>query len=73
VADPGRRPPAQLSAGQLDRYARQLTRCLKALATDAPIRGDVQQELANVQAEQHHRAATAATPPAPGLTTPARR
>ena len=34
----------------------QLTRCLKALGTDAPIRGDVQRELATVRAEQESRA-----------------
>jgi hypothetical protein len=63
MADPARRcPPGQLSTGQLDRYARQLARCLKALATDAPIRAEVQQELAEVRAEQHHRA-TAVPPP----------
>ena len=55
---PDRRRPGQLSAGQLDRYAGQLTRCLKALATDAPIRAEVQQELADVHAEQHARATT---------------
>jgi hypothetical protein len=57
--------PGQLSAGQLDRYASQLTRCLKALATDAPIRAEVQQELADVRAEQHARTATAPPPAAP--------
>jgi hypothetical protein len=75
MADPGRLPPAQLTAGQLDRYARQLARCLKALATDAPIRADVQQELIDVCAEQHHRA-TAAVPPdtaVPAPDTAARR
>ena len=75
MADPGRCPPAQLTAGQLDRYARQLARCLKALALDAPIRADVQQELADVHTEQHHRATTA-TPlsaPDPALNTAACR
>jgi hypothetical protein len=39
------RPPvADLTARQLDRYGNQLTRCLKTLGTDAPIR-----------AEQDHR------------------
>jgi hypothetical protein len=56
TADPGRRPPGQLTAVQLDRYARQLARCLKALGTDAPIRAEVQQELADLRAEQHARA-----------------
>ena len=42
--------------GQLDLYGNQLTRCLKALGTDAPIRADVQRELATVRTEQDHRA-----------------
>jgi aminoglycoside phosphotransferase (APT) family kinase protein len=63
TAGPGRRPPGQLTAGQLDRYARQLARCLKALGTDAPIRAEVQQELIDVRAEQHARATAV---PAPG-------
>jgi hypothetical protein len=62
ITDPGRCPPGQLTAVQLDRYARQLARCLKALGTDAPIRAEVQQELTDVHAEQHARAA--AVPPA---------
>jgi len=49
-------PVGQLTARQLDLYANQLTRCLKALGTDAPIRADVQRELATVRAEQDHRA-----------------
>lgn len=53
-------PVGQLTAGQLDRYGNQLTRCLKALGTDAPIRADVQRELATVRAEQDHRAKQAA-------------
>jgi hypothetical protein len=57
MAEPARRsPPGQLTTSHLDRYARQLARCLKALATDAPIRAGVQQELADVRAEQDHRA-----------------
>ena len=50
--------PGRLTARQLDRYASQLTRCLKALGTDAPIRADVQRELATVRAEQESRAST---------------
>ena len=46
----------QLTARQLDVYASQLARCLKALGTDAPIRADVQRELATVRAEQESRA-----------------
>jgi hypothetical protein len=69
MADPARRPPGQLTTSQLDRYARQLTRCLKALATDAPIRAEVQQELTDVRAEQHHRATGAAPAVAAGPAT----
>ena len=50
--------PSQLTTRQLDLYASQLTRCLKALGTDAPIRADVQRELATVRAEQESRAST---------------
>ena len=53
-------PVGQLAAGQLDRYRNQLTRCLKALGTDAPIRAEVQRELATVRTEQDHRAKQAA-------------
>jgi hypothetical protein len=63
ITGPGRRRPGQLTAVQLDRYARQLARCLKALGTDAPIRAEVQQELTDVRTEQHARA-TAGPPPA---------
>jgi hypothetical protein len=67
MADPARRcPPGQLSTGQLDRYARQLARCLKALAAEAPIRAEVQQGLADVRAEQDHRATASAPPADPG-------
>jgi hypothetical protein len=60
--DPGR--VAQLTARDLDRYGNQLTRCLKALGADAPIRADVQRELATVRAEQESRqkAGQCATP-----------
>jgi hypothetical protein len=53
-------PVGQLTVRQLDLYSTQLTRCLKALGTDAPIRADVQRELATVRAEQDHRARLAA-------------
>jgi hypothetical protein len=52
--------PGQLTARQLDLYAGQLARCLKTLGTDAPIRADVQRELATVRAEQESRASNAA-------------
>ena len=45
----------QLTARQLDRYASQLARCLKALAP-TPRSADVQRELATVRAEQETRA-----------------
>jgi hypothetical protein len=57
MPDDPRRPVAQLTARELDLYGNQLTRCLKALGTDAPIRADVQRELAAVHAEQQSRAA----------------
>jgi hypothetical protein len=56
MPDEQRRPVGQLTTRQLDHYGNQLTRCLKALGTDAPIRADVQRELAIVRAEQDHRA-----------------
>lgn len=55
-----RRSVGQLTARELDLYGKQLARCLKALGTDAPIRVDVQRELATVRAEQDHRARLAA-------------
>ena len=42
----------------LGRYANQLTRCLKALDTRAPIRARVQHELAEVRAELGTRGGT---------------
>jgi hypothetical protein len=60
------RDPGQLTARQLDLYASQLARCLKALGTDAPIRGDVQRELATVRAEQESRASPASPLPRGG-------
>jgi hypothetical protein len=60
MRDDYRRPVGQLTARQLDLYGNQLTRCLKALGTDAPVRADVQRELATVRAEQDQRAKPAA-------------
>lgn len=60
MPDDHRRPVDRLTARQLDFYGNQLTRCLKALGTDAPIRADVQRELAAVRTEQDHRAKQAA-------------
>jgi hypothetical protein len=51
----------QLADRELDLYGNQLTRCLKALGTNAPIRADVQRELVTVRAEQDSR--TSATAP----------
>jgi hypothetical protein len=45
----------QLTTRELDLYGSQLARCLKALGTDAPIRADVQRELATVRAERESR------------------
>ena len=56
MPDPPRPQVIQLTGGELDRYANQLARCLKALDTAAPIRAHVQRELAQVRAEQDTRA-----------------
>jgi hypothetical protein len=56
VPDDGRDQIGQLTTGELDRYAHQLIRCLKALDTTAPIRDHVQHELITVRAEQGTRA-----------------
>jgi hypothetical protein len=45
----------QFPARELDLYGNQLARCLQALGTDAPIRADIQRELATVRAEQASR------------------
>ncbi len=58
--DQHRRPVGQLTTRELDLYGNQLARCLKTLGIDAPIRSDVQRELATVRAEQDHRARQAA-------------
>jgi hypothetical protein len=60
MREESRRPVAQLTTRELDLYGNQLTRCLKALGAEAPIRADVQRELATVRAEQDHRAKQAA-------------
>ena len=54
--DRDRCQPVQLESRELDLYGSQLARCLKALGTNAPIRADVQHELATVRAEQQSRA-----------------
>ena len=58
MADPRRDQFTQLNASGLDGYAHQLTRCLKALSTTAPIRVHVQDELIAVRAEQRARTAS---------------
>jgi hypothetical protein len=50
-----RRPVSQLSIRELDLYGNQLERRLKALSTGAPIRADVQRELAAVHAVRQPR------------------
>jgi len=57
MPDDHRDPIGQLTARELERYANQLARCLKALDTRAPIRARVQDELTMVRAEQQSRAA----------------
>jgi hypothetical protein len=57
--DEHRHQIGQLATRELDLYGSQLARCLKALGTDAPIRADVQRELATVRAEQDSRARAA--------------
>jgi hypothetical protein len=45
----------RIAARELDLYGNQLARCLQALGTAAPIRADIQRELAAVRAEQAAR------------------
>ncbi|MGD0243123.1 MAG: hypothetical protein ABSB59_22800 [Streptosporangiaceae bacterium] len=59
-----RRPVSQLSTREVDLYGNQFERCLKALSTDAPIRADVQRELAAVHALRQSRI-QASQPPRP--------
>jgi len=68
LTDSHRDQISQLTPGELDRYAAQLARCLKALATTAPIRAHVQDELAAVRAEQDARP-TADAPAEPAAST----
>jgi len=56
-----RRTVSQLSIRELDLYGNQLERCLKALGTDAPIRADIQRELAAVHGTRKSR--NQASPP----------
>jgi hypothetical protein len=59
----------RLTTRQLGLYAYQLARCLKALGTDAPIRAEVQRELATVRAEQQARATPGESQPPSRPTT----
>jgi hypothetical protein len=56
VPDDHRLRIGQFPARELDLYGNQLARCLQALGTNAPIRADIQRELATVLAEQASRA-----------------
>jgi hypothetical protein len=70
--DEHRRPIGRFPARELDLYGNQLARCLQALGTNAPIRADVQRELATVRAEQDARASASEpgrSPDVSGLTT----
>jgi hypothetical protein len=58
MPDDHRAEIVQLTSRELDRYANQLTRCLKALDTRAPIRARVQHELVQVRGEQDTRTRT---------------
>ena len=69
--DDHRRRIGQLAGRELDLYGNQLSRCLQALGTTAPIRADIQHELATVRAEQAARASASEpgrTPDLSGLT-----
>jgi hypothetical protein len=65
MPDDHRHRIGRLATRELDLYGNELARCLKALGTQAPIRADVQRELATVHAEQHSRA-SGSEPCAPG-------
>jgi hypothetical protein len=65
--DDHRRRIVQLASRELNLYGNQLARCLQALGTTAPIRADIQRELATVRAEQAARASTSEPGRAPDL------
>ena len=54
-------PLPALTTYELSRYRRQLEHALKALPGHAPVRGQLQQRLAEVMAEQHSRTQTPAS------------
>jgi hypothetical protein len=65
--DDHRRRIVQLANRELDLYGNQLARCLQALGTTAPIRADIQRELATVRAEQASRASVSEPGRAPDV------
>jgi hypothetical protein len=72
TADEHRRQIGRFPARELDLCGNQLARCLQALGTNAPIRADVQRELATVRAEQDSRASASEpgrSPDVSGLTS----
>jgi hypothetical protein len=55
TVDPPRHPLPELTTYELSRYRRELEYALKALPGHAPVRGQLQQRLADVIAEQRSR------------------
>jgi len=66
--DDHRHQIGQFPARELDLYGNQLARCLQALGTNAPIRADIQHELATVRAEQASRASASEPGRLPAVT-----
>jgi hypothetical protein len=56
--------PATMTLVELNRYRRDLDQALRRLPDEAPARRETEQQLAQVIAEQHARAAAAARGPA---------
>ena len=69
-AEPPRHPLPALTTSELSGYRRDLERALAALPAGAPARGQLQDQLTQVLAEQQSRAAIAGRRP-PGMWTPA--
>ena len=59
---PPQPPLAALTAYELSRYRRELEQALKSLPTQAPVRAQLQDRLAQVKAEQDARLNIAADP-----------
>jgi hypothetical protein len=53
--DPPPHPLPALTTSELSRYRRELEHALTTLPAHAPVRGQLQQQLAEVQAEQQSR------------------